>query len=104
VKAVGRVEKKWNGFGGWPASLHDSSANLQAIEDKTFAGSHRTWCKADEDRSISPFFAAFHRHFDRLFRRIFGKLISYRWLLRKTVPSLRSKVSGWNLKPETVET
>jgi hypothetical protein len=77
------VEKKWNAFGGWRTSLHDSSANLQAIEGKDFAGSHRSWCKADEDRLISPFFAAFHRHFDRLFRQISGKLISHRWLLGK---------------------
>jgi hypothetical protein len=81
------VEKKWNPLGGWPASLHDSSANLQAVEGKHFAGSHRTWCKADEDRSISPFFASFHRDFDRLFRQISGKLISYRWVLRKRAVS-----------------
>jgi hypothetical protein len=83
VKAVGRVEKKWNAFGGRHTPVHDSSTNLQAIEGKHFAESHRSWCKADEDRSISPFFAAFHRHFNRIFRQISGKLISYRWLLGK---------------------
>jgi hypothetical protein len=97
VKAVGRVEKKWNAFGLRQTPVHDSSTNLQAIEGKHFAESHRSWCKADEDRSISPFFAAFHRHFDRLFRQISGKLISHRWLLRKWVSSPKSQVSGWNL-------
>jgi hypothetical protein len=68
VKAVGGVEKTRAAFGCRRPALHDSGANLQVIEGKQLAESHRSWCKPDEDRSISPFLAAFHRHFDRLFR------------------------------------
>jgi hypothetical protein len=78
VKAVGGVEKHRDAFGGQRSAVHDSGANLQVVEDKHLAESHRSQCKAVEDRSISPFFVAFHRHFDRLFRRVSGKLISHR--------------------------
>jgi hypothetical protein len=83
VKAVGGVEKNRDAFGGQRAAVPDSGANLQVIEGKQLAESHRSRCKEDKDRSISPFFAAFHRHFDRFFRQVSGKLISHRWLLRK---------------------
>ena len=36
--------------------------------------SHRTRCKAGENSLDQPFPIYFHRHFDRVFRRPFGKL------------------------------
>ena len=36
--------------------------------------SHRSRCNPDGNRALWPFFERFHRHFDRLFRRLFGKL------------------------------
>jgi hypothetical protein len=83
VKAVVRVEKKRGASRARQTSLPDSSAILQTLEGMGVAESHRVWCKADGDRSISSFFAAFHNHLDRLFRQISGKLISHRWLLKK---------------------
>jgi hypothetical protein len=79
------VEKDRGAFDARQTAMPDSSAILQAIERKRVAESHRVWCKADGDRSISSFFAAFHNHLNRLFRQISGKLISHRWLLKKRV-------------------
>jgi hypothetical protein len=79
------VEKGRGAFGARQTAMPDSSAIPQTIERKGVAESHRVWCKADGDRSISSFFAAFHNHLNRVFRQISGKLILHRWLLKKRV-------------------
>jgi hypothetical protein len=82
VKAVAGVEKSSNASGTAQRPLLDLSSIPQVIDGERLAPSHRTRCKTGKDRAISEFFVGFHNHFDRVFRQLFGKLISRRWILK----------------------